>query len=306
MVCRSLRMQFYVRFSALASAASHCCYVHMKNEAFPHSVFVILLVMSQVYIYWNATTKTSIKHNENPHFHQNSNTTSIKTSFKTNKLLVLVLSARDAIEQRTAIRKTWAANKTNVKFIIGDKSCSLPLFLREKYSCSIIKTSLPSSVNITMFYESRIKEYLKIENLKTENLKIERDTENDVVLVDLEDSYRNLARKLKLGYRWAVEDTDADFILKIDDDSYARIEGVEEEIMSESSDSSKMQIYGNLRIEFAILGEGWVAAYHSQLFSDSPTSRDLPIISAPHSALSDVKLPLFRTFLKKKCTQTSK
>ena len=51
--------------------------------------------------------------------------------------------------------------------------------------------------------------------------------ENDLILLPMKDTYQNLATKTKLGIKWVVENTDAKWIFKVDDDVYTDIRGVQ-------------------------------------------------------------------------------
>ena len=41
------------------------------------------------------------------------------------------------------------------------------------------------------------------------------------VMLPMVDSYQNLTLKVKLGVKWMIENTDAKWLLKVDDDVYA-------------------------------------------------------------------------------------
>ena len=57
--------------------------------------------------------------------------------------------------------------------------------------------------------------------------------ESMVVVLPMYDVYRGLPRKLKEGYKWILENTDADFILKADDDMYVRVDSFRRYVNSE-------------------------------------------------------------------------
>ncbi|XP_074229347.1 UDP-GalNAc:beta-1,3-N-acetylgalactosaminyltransferase 2 isoform X9 [Camelus bactrianus] len=67
-----------------------------------------------------------------------------------------------------------------------------------------------------------------ISNLQEEDalLKEESHLHGDIVFVDVIDTYRNVPAKLLNFYRWTVETTDFDLLLKTDDDCYIDLEAV--------------------------------------------------------------------------------
>lgn len=107
--------------------------------------------------------------------------------------VILILSSPGASVRRTAIRGTWLHDyrnkvvKVTMKFLIG-------------------------------LYD--LKEEL-VASLKRE----EELFEDMLLLQDLKDSYRNLTTKVLLGLQWA-DGLEFDYLAKVDDDSYVRIEGL--------------------------------------------------------------------------------
>ena len=111
-------------------------------------------------------------------------------------LVILVLSAPSASLRRTAIRGTWVHDYRNrvvqvtTKFLIGS---------------------------------------LELEAQKMSGISQEQEMFGDVLLLkDLKDSYANLSRKVLLGMRWTDENLNFDFLVKVDDDSYVRVEKLAE------------------------------------------------------------------------------
>ena len=130
-----------------------------------------------------------------------------------NGLAVMVLSARNNIGIRNTIRKTWAKNHSNVFFIVG-KPCDLPVKYRFKRTCLKNPALAPKISKV------ELENHLKREAVLTERLM----NESNLVIVDSVDEYMELATKLKFGYKWIVENTDAEFVLKADDDMYVRVD----------------------------------------------------------------------------------
>uniref|UniRef100_A0A7M4FGN6 Hexosyltransferase n=1 Tax=Crocodylus porosus TaxID=8502 RepID=A0A7M4FGN6_CROPO len=82
----------------------------------------------------------------------------------------------------------------------------------------------------------RFESHLK--NLEEEDtlLKEESRIYDDIVFVDVVDTYRNVPAKLLNFYRWTVESTSFDLLLKTDDDCYIDLEAVFNRIMHKKLD----------------------------------------------------------------------
>lgn len=133
------------------------------------------------------------------------------SSLTKHDLAVIVLSARDFKDRRNVIRETWGNGHSNVFFIVG-KHCPYRPDQRKPWVCE------PKDVN------AKIDEDY---NAQQEHLTTELSRESNVIVVDMIDVYRNLAEKLKLTYMWLVEHTEAKYVLKMDDDSFARVDSVQ-------------------------------------------------------------------------------
>lgn len=109
-------------------------------------------------------------------------------------LFLLVLSAPGASLRRTAIRGTWVHDyrnrivKVTTKFLVGT---------------------------------------FELEQEKVFALRKEQEMFKDILLLEgLKDSYWNLSAKVLLGLEWANQNLDFDYLVKVDDDSYVRVEGI--------------------------------------------------------------------------------
>lgn len=127
------------------------------------------------------------------------------------KTIIIVLSRREAFEERQVIRDTWAMGHTNVFFIVG-KPCEIPLEHRKPWVCERKSLQMQND-NTYALEQSRISEKL----LK----------EKDIVHVDTIDVYRNLAEKLKLAYKWVFKTHGKAYVLKVDLDTFVRVSEVE-------------------------------------------------------------------------------
>ena len=132
------------------------------------------------------------------------------------ELAVLVLSARDFKDRRNVIRETWGNGHSNVFFIVG-KHCPYKPAQRKPWVCE------PKNANAIID-----KHY----NTQQESLTVQLSKEPNVIVVDMIDVYRHLATKLHLGYRWVIENTSAKYVLKMDDDSFARVDSVQHWLMN--------------------------------------------------------------------------
>ena len=111
-------------------------------------------------------------------------------------LVILVLSGAGNHHQRNTIRETWLsdapADLVLTKFVIGTQSLS--------------------------------------EAVK-QNIEREQFSHNDLLLLNgLTESYRNLTSKLLYSLQWVDHTVDYKFLLKVDDDSYARVDQVVKEL----------------------------------------------------------------------------
>jgi hypothetical protein len=125
--------------------------------------------------------------------------------------IILVMSSRTDRVRRDAIRETWAKGRRDVKFLVGRYGCEIPPTNRVvPDACEVL----------TGATESEVQDWTKVTAQVDKGLDEEMQQHNDTLLLDMVDDYRAL--KLKLGYVWAVQNTDASWIIKTDDDVYLR------------------------------------------------------------------------------------
>ena len=146
-------------------------------------------------------------------------------------LVVLVLSARDLKNRRGVIRETWGKGHSNVFFVVG-KHCPYKPEQRKPWVCE----PKIASMKIDPKY-----------NLEQERLTQKLALEDNVIVVDMVDVYRNMAEKLKLGYIWVFSHTTAQYTLKMDDDSFARVDSVQHWLMNRKKPPKYEIIAGNFR-----------------------------------------------------------
>ncbi|XP_055002686.1 UDP-GalNAc:beta-1,3-N-acetylgalactosaminyltransferase 2 isoform X2 [Sorex araneus] len=92
-----------------------------------------------------------------------------------------------------------------------------------------------------------------IRNLHEEDaaLKEESSIYDDIVFVDVIDTYRNVPAKLLNFYRWTVETASFDLLLKTDDDCYIDIEAIFNRIAHRNLDGPNFW-WGNFRLNWAV------------------------------------------------------
>jgi len=125
------------------------------------------------------------------------------------QLVVLVLSARKHRGIRDTIRNTWAKGHSNVFFVVG-KPCMYKEVDRETWTCRPKQNAQKIASGV-------------IEDA------------SDLIIVDVIDVYRNLASKLHAAYYWVLEHTDAQYILKTDDDTFVRVDHLDKWLESRST-----------------------------------------------------------------------
>lgn len=153
-----------------------------------------------------------------------------------NDVVVLVMSARNHVERRKAIRETWARGHTGVFFMVEDKACGIPPSYRTTaYSCEA-KGPVPFDVQTP--YDTKVAGEDAL-------LKDEAEAHSDLILLPMVDHYRALPRKLKEMYQWALGHTEAKWMVKVDDDAVARIP--ELETMLAKQDANKLVVMGHIR-----------------------------------------------------------
>lgn len=167
-----------------------------------------------------------------------------KPSFAAKKecfLVILILSAPDNIERRNAIRETWLNLQPHHNSTVDRQHIYIPTydgsgFLRhesiedqvqslETYNTwlktrhftdqsSTIKVIHKFAVGTTGLTTTRQKELVS-----------ESNSYNDLLLInDLQDSYKNLTKKLVLSLKSIWESHSFDYLLKCDDDTYVKLD----------------------------------------------------------------------------------
>jgi hypothetical protein len=172
-------------------------------------------------------------------------TNSTNLSSSSSALVVIVLSRRDAFEVRTAIRTTWAANHTNVYFVLG-QGCTIPMPYRgvDEGGNSYCKVQARPLLDTSEYMALTLQEMNK-QNELTQRLVHEQEQYQDLlVMPHTIDMYRTLPAKLKFAYTFVARYLPSvEWVLKVDDDFFVRIDKFET-LLQEQFDASKAILVG--------------------------------------------------------------
>jgi len=168
-------------------------------------------------------------------------------------LFVMCMSQRGGFERRSAIRYSWKKNIENAAFFVGDSACEIPHQARTTpWSCMPRERADPTQIS----------EYRKALQDEQTRLEQENEAHPDMVMLPMKDFYRALPKKLKLAYEWSIKNTQAQWFLKIDDDSAVRI-GPLESLLSQI-DTIQMYVIGSMRQRAPVPKSGkWAEAGYS-------------------------------------------
>eukprot|EP00934_Nitzschia_sp_Nitz4_P001076 Nitzschia sp. Nitz4//scaffold313_size41840//20342//21536//NITZ4_007435-RA/size41840-processed-gene-0.10-mRNA-1//-1//CDS//3329547427//1076//frame0 len=139
-------------------------------------------------------------------------------------IVVMVLTRRTGWDRRQTIRETWASNRTDVYFVVG-QGCNVPVSLRDRDEgnnelCQVAPIVLPDN------YMSMTRQQMDLEHNVTQRLLEEQTRYQDLLMMEEVDMYRTLPKKLKFAYRFVHEHLPTvDWVVKVDDDFYVRVDG---------------------------------------------------------------------------------
>ena len=194
------------------------CHRAIKRQLFRRNESLLLLVcivtfLFVFYIYQKVDCENTGKSIYQFGVHRNEQSISREWSSET-FLFIMILTSPKGKERRDAIRKTWLSNIKSLdssvaaRFVIGVKE-------------------LPE------------------ENRK--NLDTELETHHDILfLPELKDSYFELTNKVLQAIKWIDENIKSSYLLKVDDDSFVRLDVVLSELKS-TSPSTKNLYWGFFR-----------------------------------------------------------
>ena len=165
-------------------------------------------------------------------------------------LVVLVMSGRSHVERRAVIRQTWARNKTNVFFVLGEP-CLVPPDQRtndlecQRQGGTNEQLQQPGTVPEEQEEQATMEEeeeeqvpatsssssstgvnetYLQLLREEDQLLLEEQELHRDLIVTPRPESYSGLPFKLKEAYDWAIRNhPSVEWLVKADDDMYVRV-----------------------------------------------------------------------------------
>lgn len=175
--------------------------IFRRNESF---LLLVLIVAFLFIFFMYQKVGCDVKEESFHQFGIKRNEQSISLEMET-FLFIMILTAPNGKDRRNAIRETWLSNVETLdspvvaKFIIGVKE-------------------LPQ-------------EHMK-------NLEEERNLYRDILfLPELKDAYKELPSKVLLTFKWIDQNVNSSYILKVDDDSFVRLDLIISELKSTYSTS---------------------------------------------------------------------
>jgi len=173
----------------------------------------------------------------------------------TSDIAIFVLSGRGNFHNRQAVRETWMAGQRNVLFLVGAQPCPIPPAGRklhrgvESKKDRLLWTCDPDPGMVGKLTWQQQQQWNQEILREQEALRQEQAQHADLILVPMIDVYRNLPRKLKELYRFAVQHTNARWIAKMDDDQFLRVPQLTQ--MFRTLPSNEMQIFAGRCKSFA-------------------------------------------------------
>ena len=195
--------------------------------------------------------------------------------------IVLVLSARNSFDKREGIRLTWVKHTGRYVFLIGDEPCSIPPKYRKEWTCSLANASIPVPP-----LEQEVYDF----TMQTESALLAREAtlHNDIALLPMVDYYRALPHKVKLGFRWALQHAQAQWVVKTDDDSY--FVASEADKLFSTLDPTEMTVVGHIEREEKVAHSGkWAeySEYQSKFYPPFPNGAGYVVSSGVAQYIAD-------------------
>ena len=140
------------------------------------------------------------------------------TSYLTkNDVIYFVLSKRDNLKARMAIRQTWASQMDNLYFVIG-QNCPIHSKYREPLVCS----HTPNIIDQIDYFDSQEAFHKELFQLDVE-IEKEQLEYRDLLIMDEIDVYQSLPLKIKFAYQFVSKFLpDARYVVKLDDDFFVQ------------------------------------------------------------------------------------
>ena len=167
-------------------------------------------------------------------------------------LMVLVLSARENFASRQRIRTSWKHQGSScIHFMVGDDFCEVPWSMRKEWTCEERDESEPDM--------AAQKHHDSVQSEVQACLQHEAEENGDVVFLPLKDYYKNLPRKLKESYLWALQSSSATWFLKVDDDVFVDVGRLQDYLCS--LDQQHLTVLGRVWNQSKVRRSGKWAEY---------------------------------------------
>ena len=192
-------------------------------------------------------------------------------------IAVLVLSSRDhfAARQRIRMGSSWS----NVFFLVGNSPCEVPHEIRKPWTCE-------AWVGEEATGWVQEKHDLMEEELQA-CLEKEGAEHRDMVFLPAKDYYRNLPRKLKEAFAWALHSTNATWFVKADDDVlFLDIQRLQRLLCS--LDRQERTVVGRIHNNASIVREGKNAELHFRAEEENAVFPPFPPGSYGYAVSRDV------------------
>jgi hypothetical protein len=142
-------------------------------------------------------------------------------------IIMLVLSAEYQYTKRQAIRETWGQGHDNVYFVIGHSNCQ-DTTTTTNNNHNNGGTGAAGGRGSRLFSKPKTTT-TTCRNLRHMALYHEQVLYQDLLEVPMEEYYQGLPDKIVYSYQWTLQHLpDVDWMVKIDDDMFARVTSLEE------------------------------------------------------------------------------
>ena len=196
-------------------------------------------------------------------------------------MLVLVPSARENFASRQRIRLSWKkkAASQNVVFMVGGTFCDVPSPIRKQWTCEAQDWAEPGRLVQ--------EEHDGVQSAVQACLEQEAAENEDLVFLPIKDFYRNLPRKIKEAYRWALRSSRATWFLKADDDVvFVDTDRLERSLCS--LDSQQRTVVGRVKKQGHVMRNGKWAEYQYRADEQDAVYPPFAIGSYGHAVSRDV------------------
>jgi Galactosyltransferase len=209
-------------------------------------------------------------------------------------IIMLVLSAEYQYTKRQAIRETWGQGHDNVYFVIGHSNCQ-DTTTTTNNNDNNGGTSAAGGRGSRLFSKSKTTTTTTppvCRQLRHMALYHEQVLYQDLLEVPMEEYYQGLPDKIVYSYQWTLQNLpDVDWMIKIDDDMFARVTSLEEYL--DKYNPNHPMVIGQVIDRSPVNREGkWAERHYPPLFypwwpqgsAGHVISRAIAIYVATHDA----------------------